>query len=152
MAHCIPHISESPADVETLDIDLVAIHEIDVEGRRQTPRSQLEIVHRTEANTLVNMSVGIISDMTLAMEPLTEPIEITGPIGVTLWVGSDVRDTDFSVTPMSTSVRLDPGHRIRVEVSSSSFPRFARNLDTGGNSAPDTPIRIAFCPLFSPRL
>jgi putative CocE/NonD family hydrolase len=25
-----------------------------------------------------------------------------------------------------------PGHRIRVEVSSSNFPRFDRNLNTGG--------------------
>ncbi len=32
----------------------------------------------------------------------------------------------------STSNYFGPGHRIRLEVSSSSFPRFDRNLNTGG--------------------
>jgi predicted acyl esterase len=27
-----------------------------------------------------------------------------------------------------------PGHRLRIEVSSSNFPRFDRNLNTGGNN------------------
>ena len=31
-----------------------------------------------------------------------------------------------------------PGHQIRVEVSSSSFPRFDRNLNTGGNNWDET--------------
>ena len=113
-------------------------------------------------------------------EPLAEAVEISGTIGVTLYVGSDARDTDFSVklidvhpdgtafnidetiqrtrfregydkqvfmepgevyklevTPMSTSALIDKGHRIRIEVSSSSFPRFARNLNTGGNNWED---------------
>ena len=35
---------------------------------------------------------------------------------------------------MSTSNFFAKGHRIRVEVSSSNFPRFARNLNTGGNN------------------
>ena len=38
------------------------------------------------------------------------------------------------LTPMSTSNYFKKGHRIRVEVSSSNFPRFARNLNTGGNN------------------
>jgi len=36
------------------------------------------------------------------------------------------------LTPMSTSNFFKKGHRIRVEVSSSNFPRFTRNLNTGG--------------------
>jgi putative CocE/NonD family hydrolase len=32
----------------------------------------------------------------------------------------------------ATSNVFLPGHRIRVEVSSSNFPRFDRNLNTGG--------------------
>jgi putative CocE/NonD family hydrolase len=36
-----------------------------------------------------------------------------------------------------------PGHRIRLEVSSSSFPRFDRNLNTGGNNYDETQWRIA---------
>ncbi|WP_026809336.1 CocE/NonD family hydrolase [Arenibacter latericius] len=38
------------------------------------------------------------------------------------------------LTPMSTSNYFKKGHRIRIEVSSSNFPRFARNLNTGGNN------------------
>jgi len=111
-------------------------------------------------------------------EPMAEAVEVTGTIGVTLYVGSDAMDTDFSVklvdvhpdgtaynvdetiqrarfregydkqvvmepgevyeleiTPMSTSTLIDAGHRIRVEISSSNFPRFARNLNTGGNNS-----------------
>jgi putative CocE/NonD family hydrolase len=36
--------------------------------------------------------------------------------------------------PMQTSNYFAPGHRIRIEVSSSNFPRFDRNLNTGGNN------------------
>lgn len=38
------------------------------------------------------------------------------------------------LTPMATSNYFDKGHRIRIEVSSSNFPRFDRNLNTGGNN------------------
>jgi uncharacterized protein len=36
--------------------------------------------------------------------------------------------------PMTTSNWFGPGHRIRIEVSSSNFPRFERNLNTGGRN------------------
>ena len=36
--------------------------------------------------------------------------------------------------PLTTSNYFAAGHRIRVEVSSSNFPRFDRNLNTGGNN------------------
>ncbi len=108
---------------------------------------------------------------------LKEGVEITGFIESTLYVSSDVKDTDFTIklidvypdgtaynldetiqrvryregytkevfmekgnvykvdlTPMSTSNYFKKGHRIRVEISSSNFPRFARNLNTGGNN------------------
>ena len=38
------------------------------------------------------------------------------------------------LTPMSTSNYFEKGHQIRIEISSSNFPRFARNLNTGGNN------------------
>ena len=38
------------------------------------------------------------------------------------------------VGPMVTSNAFAVGHRIRIEVSSSNFPRFERNLNTGGNN------------------
>lgn len=39
-----------------------------------------------------------------------------------------------ALQPMTTSNYFDAGHRIRIEVSSSNFPRFDRNLNTGGNN------------------
>jgi putative CocE/NonD family hydrolase len=42
-----------------------------------------------------------------------------------------------------TSNYFAPGHRIRLEVSSSNFPRFDRNLNTGGNNWDETTWRIA---------
>jgi putative CocE/NonD family hydrolase len=41
---------------------------------------------------------------------------------------------EVNLTPMSTSNMFKKGHRIRIEISSSNFPRFARNLNTGGNN------------------
>ena len=112
--------------------------------------------------------------------PLPEPVEVTGPITVHLWVASDAPDTDFTaklvdVYPPSEDypdgyhmglcdsiircryregwereVMLEPGvavpvtislpptsnlfaagHRIRVDVSSSNFPRLDVNPNTG---------------------
>lgn len=114
-------------------------------------------------------------------EPLKEGIEVSGFIEATLYVSSDVRDTDFTIklidvypdgrafnldetiqrvryrdgydkevfmekgevyklemSPLSTSNYFEAGHRIRIEVSSSNFPRFARNLNTGGNNYDET--------------
>jgi len=111
-------------------------------------------------------------------EPLKQGVEVSGPIEVTLYVSSDVKDTDFTVKlidvypdgraynldetiqrmryrngydkplvwmetgkvhkvtlqPMTTSNYFEAGHRIRIEVSSSNFPRFDRNLNTGGKN------------------
>jgi putative CocE/NonD family hydrolase len=110
-------------------------------------------------------------------DPLEKGTEVTGTIETTLYVSSDVKDTDFTIklvdvypdgtaynldetiqrvryregyekevfmekgkvykvdlTPMSTSNYFKKGHRIRIEISSSNFPRFARNLNTGGNN------------------
>lgn len=41
---------------------------------------------------------------------------------------------EVKMTPMSTSNYFEKGHSIRIEVSSSNFPRFDRNLNTGGNN------------------
>ena len=118
---------------------------------------------------------------------LTEGIELTGPIDVTLYVSSDAKDTDFTVklidvdengrawnldetiqrmryrngydkplvwmetgkayrvkfSPMNTSNYFAPGHRIRIEISSSNFPRFDRNMNTGGDNFSETTGVIA---------
>jgi len=110
-------------------------------------------------------------------EPLTTGVEVSGFIEATLYVSTDVKDTDVTIklidvqpdgkaynldetiqrlryregydkevmmkpgevyrvklTPMSTSNYFGPGHRIRIEISGSNFPRFDRNMNTGGNN------------------
>ena len=110
-------------------------------------------------------------------EPLAEGVEVSGFIETTLYVSSDVKDTDFTIklidvypdgkaynldetiqrvryregyekevfmekgkvyklelSAMSTSNFFQKGHRIRIEISSSNFPRFDRNMNTGGNN------------------
>ena len=114
-------------------------------------------------------------------EPFEEGVEVSGTIDLTLYLSSDVKDTDLTVklidvypdgraynldetiqrvryregydrevfmeegqvyavpiSPMSTSNYFAPGHRIRIEVSGSNFPRFARNLNTGGTNYDET--------------
>jgi hypothetical protein len=39
-----------------------------------------------------------------------------------------------TLQPLNTSNYFEAGHRLRIEVSSSNFPRFDRNLNTGGNN------------------
>ncbi len=40
----------------------------------------------------------------------------------------------LDLTPLATSNFFKKGHQIRIEISSSNFPRFERNLNTGGNN------------------
>lgn len=47
------------------------------------------------------------------------------------------------LTPMSTSNYFKPGHSIRIEVSSSNFPRFDRNLNTGGKNYDESEAVVA---------
>jgi putative CocE/NonD family hydrolase len=112
---------------------------------------------------------------------MTEKLEVTGPVTVTLYAASNASDTDFtaklvdvrpggyaqnladgivraryresrtSPTPLipgevarftidlwATSHVFLPGHRIRLEIASSNFPRFDRNLNTGEDQATTT--------------
>ncbi len=115
-------------------------------------------------------------------EPFKVGTEVSGPISPTLFVGSDAKDTDFTVKildvapdgtaynldesiqrmryrngydkplawmekgqvykvtlqPLNTSNYFAAGHRLRIEVTSSNFPRFDRNLNTGGNNYDET--------------
>jgi putative CocE/NonD family hydrolase len=120
-------------------------------------------------------------------EILKEGVEVSGPMEATIYLSSDVKDTDLTVkvldvypdgnaynidetiqrvrwrdgfdqppvfleagkvykvtfTPMQTSSYFAAGHRIRIEVSSSDFPRFDRNLNTGGNNYDETEWIVA---------
>ena len=107
-------------------------------------------------------------------EPLSDGLELTGPIAARIYFASDARDTDVTVALVdvapdesanliqdgilrtryrdgveapalmelgkvykleidvwSISYALAPGHRLRVEISSSCFNRYDRNLNTG---------------------
>ncbi|WP_020600249.1 CocE/NonD family hydrolase [Spirosoma panaciterrae] len=54
----------------------------------------------------------------------------------------------LTLSPMSTSNYFAPGHRIRVEIASSNFPRFDRNLNTGGNNYDETKAVVAHNQVF----
>ena len=46
-------------------------------------------------------------------------------------------------TPIATSIRFGTGHRIRVEITSSDFPKFERNLNTGGDNERENNTLVA---------
>lgn len=50
---------------------------------------------------------------------------------------------ELTIDLWATSHVFLPGHRLRVEVSSSNFPRFDRNLNTGGDQATGTTFQVA---------
>lgn len=45
---------------------------------------------------------------------------------------------EVKLSALSTSNFFPKGHQIRIEISSSNFPRFDRNLNTGGNNFDET--------------
>lgn len=50
---------------------------------------------------------------------------------------------EYAIDLWSTSNRFLKGHRIRVEISSSNFPQFDRNPNTGNAFGMDTELRVA---------
>jgi len=140
-------------------------------------------------NTLI-LAMGVMDQRPVETRPdvlvytsavVTDALEVTGPVVVTLYAASDAPDTDFTAklvdvrpdgyaqnladgivraryrssrqtpTPLipgevsrftidlwATSHVFRPGHRLRVEISSSNFPRFDRNLNTGADQATGT--------------
>jgi hypothetical protein len=118
--------------------------------------------------------------------PLEQPVEVTGPIAVTLYASSSASDTDFTAkltdvhpdgkaillnngilrasfrdslekpTPIEpgkvyeyqiaiwpTSNLFKAGHRIRLEISSSNFPHYDRNPNTGRRFGSDSALKVA---------
>jgi putative CocE/NonD family hydrolase len=119
-------------------------------------------------------------------EPITEDIEVTGPIRVDLYASSSAPDTDFtaklvdiwpngftqrlcdgmvrarfrngmdqpsliepgkvylySIDCWNTAQVFKAGHRIGVEISSSAFPKYDRNLNTGTPLGITTEMAVA---------
>jgi putative CocE/NonD family hydrolase len=54
-----------------------------------------------------------------------------------VWMEKD-KVYKLSFQPMVTSNYFAPGHQLRIEVSSSNFPRFDRNLNTGGDNVSES--------------
>ncbi len=54
----------------------------------------------------------------------------------------------LTLSPMATSNYFAPGHSIRVEISSSNFPRFDRNMNTGGDNYSETKGVVAHNQVF----
>ena len=114
-------------------------------------------------------------------DPLTEPLEIIGPVRVIAHVATSAADTDITaklvdvhpgdfaqrlcdgmvrlryregfggeqpvvpgevyeveISLWDTCVRLPAGHRLRVEIASSAFPKYDVNLGTGGDTITET--------------
>jgi putative CocE/NonD family hydrolase len=120
-------------------------------------------------------------------EPLTSPVEVTGPISMKLFASTTARDTDwtaklvdvapdgfarnvqdgivraryreasgkagtliepgriyeYTIDMWATSNVFLTGHRLRLEISSSNFPRFDRNLNTGDDPSTGTTMMSA---------
>jgi putative CocE/NonD family hydrolase len=49
----------------------------------------------------------------------------------------------YSIDMWATSYLLEPGDRLRIDVTSSNFPRLARNLNTGAPFAQTTEMKVA---------
>jgi putative CocE/NonD family hydrolase len=88
----------------------------------------------------------------LQTPPLEREIEVTGRLVVKLWASSNAdsivraryreslktgkmleadRPVEFTIEMYPTSLVFRPGHRIRLDISSSNFPRFDVNPNTG---------------------
>jgi putative CocE/NonD family hydrolase len=48
-----------------------------------------------------------------------------------------------TLQPLTTSNYFPAGHKLRIEVASSNFPRFDRNLNTGGRNYDETKPVVA---------
>jgi putative CocE/NonD family hydrolase len=156
---------------------------------RDTPASQPpDIMLYNPENPTPTVGVGGIYDqravearsevLVYSTPPLTEALEVTGPVKVVLYASSSAPDTDFTaklvdVAPNGYAANLCdgliraryrnspsqpelmqpgevyeftidlngtgnvfmPGHQIRLEISSSNFPKFDRNPNTGEPAA-----------------
>jgi putative CocE/NonD family hydrolase len=50
---------------------------------------------------------------------------------------------EYSIDLWATSYLLSPGDRLRIDVTSSNFPRLARNLNTGAAFAKTSRMQVA---------
>jgi len=53
------------------------------------------------------------------------------------------KPAEYTIDLWSTSNVFKKGHRIRLEIASAAFPKFSRNLNTGGPNEASTAIKVA---------
>ena len=58
---------------------------------------------------------------------------------------------EYNIELMPTSNLFQKGHRIRVDISSSDFPNFDRNHNTGGDDYGETDLIVADQTVFHDR-
>ncbi len=58
------------------------------------------------------------------------------------------RIEEYRIRCNPTAYLFKQGHRLRVEISSSNFPAFSRNLNTGNDPVTDTEMRVAHQTVF----
>ncbi len=110
--------------------------------------------------------------LTFTTDPLSEPLEITGPVSAVLYVETSAPNTDFtaqllyvepdgrtfnitegivrrefrqdsgperiSIELWPTSIVLEAGRRLRLDIASSNYPRWDANPNTGRDPARET--------------
>ena len=124
-------------------------------------------------------------------EPMSEDLDVIGPVRVKLWASTDALETDFAAKlaivhedglcvnltygiirtsyregfdeiahnepgePYEYEIKLNPvgcrfkkGQRIRLYITSSDFPNFDRNHNTGKDYWSDTELRVAHQTIF----
>lgn len=167
--------AEEPADVFTYDAEnpVPTAGGNNLVGAKAGPYDQSEVELRDDV-------------LVYTGDTLTEDLEVTGPVKMTLYAASTAPDTDFTaklvdvhpdgrafnlcdgilrarfrkgpdgaepLTPGAvekyeidlwvTSNLFKAGHRVRVEISSSNFPRFDRNPNSGLPFGTDTELHPA---------
>jgi putative CocE/NonD family hydrolase len=50
---------------------------------------------------------------------------------------------EYSIDLWATAITFPPGHRLRVEITSSNFPRWDRNLNTGRDGVDSAELAVA---------
>jgi uncharacterized protein len=111
-------------------------------------------------------------------DPLPEDLEITGPVTVELWASTSAPSTDFTaklvevfpdgsaihlcqgivrtragearheIDLVATSVLVKAGHRLRLDISSSEYPTFELNPNTGRRITDDGEMATAIQHVF----
>ncbi|WP_248905058.1 CocE/NonD family hydrolase [Halocatena marina] len=188
--NCSSYITYEPREENLLEYPLSERKLFDITGRGGYDQ-------RTREDTFgANEPYGPLEQrddvLVFRTPPLTDRVEITGPIRVSVYGATDAPDTDFTaklideyppnqafpngfalnlsdticraryrgyrdepdfitpgevyefyMEPYPTANVFEPGHRIRLDISSSNFPRFDVNHNTGGPLYGDREYRAA---------